>query len=230
MSSIKFSKQTMAVLDNFAQLNPACSLEQGNVIRTSTPSRSMLAIVKIEETIPEEFRIHNLAAFLTMLKLPIFEECDIDITSTQTVISNDKASQKFTAAASSLVQLPPKEFKAEHSEIKFQGSISSENLSHILKVVGTLKHDAVEFRAEAGKLKLVTRSLEDADSSNTHELIIGATDKGDYTIVVKTEYLKLINTDYNFCVGPMANGKDGLTLKSQDANETISYMIGAEVV
>lgn len=230
MSTIKFSKRTLAALDNFASLNPACCLEKGNVIRTATATKTMLAIVKIDETIPEEFRIHSLPQFLSLIKMPIFNECDITITSQKTFISNEKASQEFTAAAASLVSLPPASWKPEHTEVTFQGSLTSENLSHILQVAKTLKHDIIRFNSKDGSLSLTTHQSDDKEGANSHRLNIGKTTvEGHHKLEIKTENLKLLETDYSFFCGLDSRGAQTLILKSQDEEESITYMIGAEI-
>lgn len=229
MSKLKFSPNTLSVLENFASLNPACCLEEGNVIRTTNPAKSVLAIVKINETIPTDFRVYNLPGLISILKMPLFKECDINIDSKCMIIENEKASQQFWAAADSLVKLPPVGFSPNLDEEKFSGSLTSEDLSHILKVIGSMKHDLIEIRAQDGKLKLISKTKADRDTSNTHEVNIGMTTADDYQILIAPELLKLIHVDYNFKVGTKGNG-DAIIFTSQDQDETITYFIGGSEV
>lgn len=229
MSNLKFSPNTLSVLENFASLNSACFLEKGQVIRTANPAKSVLAIVKIGEVIPTDFRVYNLPGLISILKMPLFKECDIDITSDCMLISNEKASQKFWSAADSLVKLPPASFKPKLDEEKFTGSLTSEDLSHILKVIGSMKHDLIEIVAKGGKLLLTSRTMADRDTSNTHEVKIGITKEGDFKISLTPDMLKLIHVDYNFIVGTIHDGT-AIIFTSQDENESITYFIAGQTL
>lgn len=230
MSTTNFDKSTLTVLENFARLNPACCLEKGNVIRTANPAKTVLCTVKIKETIPEKFNIVNLPSFLTMLKLPLFAECEIEITEQKTTISNAKARQTFLAGADGLIKLPKPEQTPGMGDLKFEGSLTHETQQHIATVTRAMKHDLVEFTAVGGKLKLRTVGSSDAESSNPHEIEIGSTTASDYKIAVKAEYLNVIPTDYKFQVGLNdKNQNECLVLTSQDAEETVQYFIGAEL-
>lgn len=229
MSSIAFTKNTISALENFAQINKACFLEAGNVIRTTSQSKTVLAIVKIEETIPSDFKIYDLPGLITMLNLPIFDSCNIDIDEKRMIIKNDRAEQKFVAAAESIVSLPPASFEPKLSEVKFKGSLTTESLSHIMKVVSAMKHDTIRFQCSGNVLKLVTLNSADPDTSNVHQYNIGTSQAGDFFVDIRPSNLKLIDIDYNFEVGLFAGNKTALLLKSQDANETITYLIGGEI-
>lgn len=227
-SNLVFSPNTLQVLSNFADLNPACCLEEGNVIRTVNASRTVLAIVKVPETIPTTFRIYNLPNFISLLKMPIFSECDIDISPEKMIIKNEKALQTFWASSESLVSLPPEGFKPEITTPDLEGTLKTESLSHVLKVVSTLKHDTIDFVSKSNRVTLVTRCKDDQDTSNTHEFVIGKTTLPDFSISVKPENLKVLPVDYNFKIGDGARGKV-LLLTSQDKEETVTYMIGTNV-
>lgn len=228
--NVTFTPNTLQVLDNFATLNPACCLEEGNVIRTVNATKTVLAIVKIPESIPTTFRIFNLPNFISLLKMPIFSECDIEVTPDKMILNSDKAKQTFWASAESLVQLPPEGFEPELGEEKLSGVIKHEDLQHVLKVASTLKHNAIDLVSSEGTVKLVTRNSDDQDTSNTHEYIIGKTSEGDFSMTLKPETLRVLPVDYNFVAGDNSrNTGTAVILKSQDKEQTVTYMIGGVV-
>lgn len=66
---MKFSKNTIAVLKNFATINPSIHLTPGNLVRTANRATTNYAHATIEDNIDIECAIHDLAGFLSILQL-----------------------------------------------------------------------------------------------------------------------------------------------------------------
>jgi len=72
---MKLSENTVEVLKNFSTINPSLSFRQGNVLRTVSPQKNILASSVVEETFPVDFAIYELNQFLGLNS--IFENGDI---------------------------------------------------------------------------------------------------------------------------------------------------------
>ena len=75
-TAITLSKTTLAVLKNFASLNSNLLVQEGNIIKTITPSMAGMAEVEVEETFDVQFGIWDLNKFLGVISLfnnPSFE-------------------------------------------------------------------------------------------------------------------------------------------------------------
>lgn len=69
MSTVTFSKNTLAILKNFSSLNSNLLVKEGNVIKTITPSKNGMAVATVDETFDTEFGIWDLNKFLGVISL-----------------------------------------------------------------------------------------------------------------------------------------------------------------
>ena len=52
---MKLSDQTISILKNYSTINESLLFTEGNRLRTIAKNKSLLALLKIEETIPVKF-------------------------------------------------------------------------------------------------------------------------------------------------------------------------------
>ena len=62
---MELSSQTLQVLNNFASVNSNIVIHTGNVLRTVSESKTILARAEIEEEFPKGFGIYELNEFLS---------------------------------------------------------------------------------------------------------------------------------------------------------------------
>ena len=66
---MKLSKQTVAILNNYSDINQSILVKKGNQLRTISVMKNILAEAKIEEEFPKDFAIYDLPQFLKVLRL-----------------------------------------------------------------------------------------------------------------------------------------------------------------
>ena len=62
--NMKLSEKTIALLKNFSSINQSILFKKGNVLRTMSVMKNILAEVDIEECFPQDFAIYDLVQFL----------------------------------------------------------------------------------------------------------------------------------------------------------------------
>ena len=86
---MKFSKQTIDVLKNYATINPSITFKAGHKLNTLSNQMNILASTIIEEDIPQDFSIYDdlpkLLGILSMVPDP-----GVEITNTHMIIRNAK--------------------------------------------------------------------------------------------------------------------------------------------
>lgn len=95
---MKISQQTIALLKQFAAINPGLVISPGNVIISRTPD--LVAEVTVPETFPHEVRISNINEFLRAVALfrdPIYDFCTDHVRITE---SDGTAQTVYTYAKS----------------------------------------------------------------------------------------------------------------------------------
>lgn len=73
---MKLSNVTLAVLKNFAQINPAIKIEAGNVLKSINTAQSFLAEATVPDSFPVSFAIYDLNDFISAVNLVADGEFD----------------------------------------------------------------------------------------------------------------------------------------------------------
>ena len=107
MSKISISKETLAVLKNFAGFNSNVLVPEGNVIKTITPAKNVMAIA-VQEEFPVEFGIWDLNKFIGTVSLfdnPTFEFFDNHMK----IHGGSGSSIKYMYSAKRLLTIPERD-------------------------------------------------------------------------------------------------------------------------
>lgn len=188
---MKLSETTQKILKNYASINGSLLFKPGSVLKTINREGSVLASAKIEEDIPEEAGIYDLAKFISVISL--FEEPNLDFKGTHLVIHQDKQKTKYTYADKSLLKTPPdKEINFPEPDVEL--TVSEKHLSDVLKAAGVLKLPEIAFVGEDGKCTLCAINQSDP-SADSYSIELGET-KDTFRLMIKTENLVMIPGDY----------------------------------
>jgi hypothetical protein len=188
---MKFSNETLTVLKSFTAINKSILLSSGNVIKTITPEKTLIAIAHIPDEIPSDACVYDLSRFLSILSL--YNDPDVEFFDKYFIISEGKRRTKYVFADLSMIHTPPeKDITIPSADVTV--SVTDGDLSSVLKAAGVLQFSEIAFVGEGGKCYLKA-----IDSSNN-----GADDFGieigeavdDFQIIIKTDNLKLMPLDY----------------------------------
>jgi hypothetical protein len=188
---MKFSNETLTVLKSFTAINKSILLASGNVIKTITPEKTLIAIADIPDEIPSDACVYDLSRFLSILSL--YNDPDVEFFDKYFIISEGKRRTKYVFADLSMIHTPPeKDITIPSADVTV--SVTDGDLSSVLKAAGVLQFSEIAFVGEGGKCYLKA-----IDSSNN-----GADDFGieigeavdDFQIIIKTDNLKLMPIDY----------------------------------
>ena len=188
---MKFSNETLTVLKSFTAINKSILLSSGNVLKTITPEKTLIAIADITDEIPSDACIYDLSRFLSILSL--YNDPDVEFFDKYFIISEGKRRTKYVFADLSMIHTPPeKEITIPSADVTV--SVTEGDLSSVLKAAGVLQFSEIAFVGEGGKcyLKAIDSSNNGADDFGIE---IGET-VDDFQIIIKTDNLKLMPLDY----------------------------------
>ena len=192
---MQFSKETLAILKNFAGINQNILLKQGSVLKTISPQKNVMASVTIPDVIPVDFHIYDLSEFLGALSL--FENPSINFSSQVATISEGSDCINFHAADPSVLSLPPeKNIAFPAADVEFD--MSAANLVKIIRTASVLKANELSIVGEDGTLKLVVGDSKNS-ASNTFKITLGETSES-FRANIKVENLKMITQDYTVSI------------------------------
>lgn len=192
---MKLSNRTVSVLKNFASINPSLQLNEGNVLRTISPNKTILAKATLQDNIDRTFAIYDLSRFLGVVSL--FNEPVFELKEQMAVITSQGRKVSYTYADPSTIVVPPsKEIKLGSVDVSF--SLTSDQYSEIMKALGVMSFSDLAVVGEEGKIYLRATDTKNP-SSDKYDIEVGETDSA-FTAVFRTENLKMLLANYEVSI------------------------------
>ena len=188
---MKFSERTLTILKSFSTINRSILMKEGNVLKTVTPEKTLVATAEIPDQIPAQACIYDLSRFLSILGL--YKDPDVEFHDKYFMIKDGKQRTKYVFADISMIHAAPeKEIKIPSADVVV--NVSWNDLQSVIKAAGVLQFTEVAFVGEAGKiyLKAINSAQENSDDYGVE---IGET-SDEFKIIIKTDNLKLLPQDY----------------------------------
>ena len=170
-------------------------MKPGNVLKTITPEKTLIAIAEIQDEIPSEACVYDLSRFLSILSL--YTDPDVEFGDKYFIISEGKRRTKYIYADISMIHTPPeKDINIPSEDVVVD--VTESDLSSVLKAAGVLQFSEIAFVGESGKcyLKAIDSANDNADDFGVE---IGNTDD-EFKVIIKTDNLKLMPMDYKVTI------------------------------
>lgn len=193
---MKLSDKTLTLLKNFSSINQSILFKEGNVLRTISVMRNILAEATIEEDIPKDFGIYDLNQFLNGLNLYQNPELDFDNDNYVVIREGRSRSKYFFADANVIVTPPNKEIDLPSEDVCFL--LDTKELDKLLKAAAVYQVPDLSVVGEAGVVKLVVRDRKN-DTSNDFSVIVGETDEV-FSLNFKVENIKILPGPYEVVI------------------------------
>jgi len=193
---MKISKNTLNTLKNFSDINMSVEVKAGNILRTVSVQKNILAQAEIETTFPQDFAIYEVNRFLGAASL--LDNPDFEFGEKSVKIGNDKYSLDYVYCDPSMIVTPPeKNINVPDPEVRFK--LTQDTLSQVLKagqVLGT-----PEIVVEGGPhpndtLRIKAMDVNN-DSTDTFHVNLPETSGTSFRFVFKTENFKMVPGDYD---------------------------------
>jgi hypothetical protein len=215
---MKFSENTLSILKNFSGINQSLLFKQGNVIKTISVMKNILAEATIEEDVPKNFGIYDLNQFLNGLSLHKSAELDFE-NDNYVVIREGKSKSKYFFADPTVIVTPPdKSINLPSQDVCFV--LDTKELDRLLKAAAVYQLPDLSVIGEAGVVKLVVRDKKN-DTSNDFSVIVGETDD-EFVFNFKVENLKILPGTYEVVISQK------LLSHFKNTNIDISYWVALE--
>ena len=188
---MKFSERTLTILKSFSAINKSILLKEGNVLKTVTPEKTLVATATIPDTIPSQACVYDLSRFLSILSL--YQDPDVDFHDKYFMITAGKQRTKYVYADISMIHAAPeKDISLPTADVIVD--VSWEDLQSVIKAAGVLQFSEVAFVGEGGKIYL--KAIDGSnDNSDDYGIEVGTTED-EFKIIIKTDTLKLLPQNY----------------------------------
>lgn len=190
---MKISKETLAVLRNFAGINSNLLIKEGSVLSTINAQKNVLADCTIAETFPRDFGIYDTNEFLGVIGL--FNDPDLEFKEKFAVIKEGSSSVKFYAADPSVLTVPPvKKIVFPKADVEFL--LTTAQLATIQKTSAVLRAVDVSIIGKDGELSIVVGDLKNPTSNNFSIGMGTMADPVEFTANLKIDNMRLMSQDY----------------------------------
>ena len=199
---MKLSSETIDVLKNFSNINQNILVKEGNVVRTMSVMKNILAEAKINEPFPKEFGIYDLTEFLGVMTLASDADIEFDNDSFLT-INGGSAKIKYFFSDPSILISPPDTFNAPETDVDLL--ISQETMQNILKASAVMQlPDVVICKPQGDEPTTISvTDLKNVTSNSFSETIDDRATEG-FDFNFKAENLKMIPGNYDVNVSTQA--------------------------
>jgi hypothetical protein len=190
---MKLSDVTFDVLKNFSTINQSLAFKAGNVIRTVSPQKNILAQATVSESFPKDFAIYELNQFLGLVSL--FDDADLEFDTNNMVIAEGTAKANYTYADPSMITAQPPEKNIELPSVEVQFKMTKEDYRKVQNGANQLQLPEVVVRGRNGIVELVATDTKNP-TSNEFSRSVGE-NGADFQFIFKTENLKFLQMDYD---------------------------------
>ena len=193
---MKLSKHTLNMLKNFSDINMSIEIKKGNILRTVSVQKNILAQAELEEEFPQDFAIYELNRFLGAVSL--FNDPEFRFNGSSANIGTNTHSVDYVYCDPSMIVTPPeKNITFPDPEVKF--TLSQDALSQIMKasnVLGTPEIAVEGGPAPADSIRIKALDVNN-DSTDTFKIVLDAHSGDKFRFVFKTENMKMIPGNYD---------------------------------
>lgn len=189
---MNFSDDTLSILKNFSGINPSLMFKPGQVLRTISPQKTVMAAANISENIDTPAAVYDLSRFLSALSL--FEDPDVQFGSDKFTIQSDHSRVNYTYASESMIITPPdKDINVPDPEATF--NVEWANIQSVIRAAGVLQLGEIAFRSNGETISLSAVDSKNPTADN-YSVDVAEGNGNSFDMIIKVENLRLMATDY----------------------------------
>jgi hypothetical protein len=208
---MKLSNETLTVLKNFSSINQGIQFKKGKKLTTVSSSKTVLAQANLKDDFPKEFCIYDLNEFLSVQGL--YKDSEIDFTESDVIFKSGKRSGNYRMTAKEMIVTPP-EKEITLPSVDCQFTLTAEDYDALMKATSILSSPNIAVKSDGDTISLVSFDASN-NAAHTNTIEVGEGNGKKYTIVFKTENIKLISGSYDVQIsfkgiGHFKNTKDDI--------------------
>jgi murein DD-endopeptidase MepM/ murein hydrolase activator NlpD len=159
---MKLSNDTLAILKNFAAIQPNLMFRAGNEIKTIAEAKNIVAKATITESIPQDFGIYDINDFLSSLSLFSTPEFNVSDDAKFAKISEGKSNLKYFFSDESSLTYPQKDINMPATDVAF--TLTADVLKNLQRATALLGVSTVSV--ESGENGIILRVNDPKNSTS----------------------------------------------------------------
>jgi hypothetical protein len=192
---MKLSAKTLAILKNFSTINQSILVRPGDVLRTMTATKTVIAKASVPDAFDREFAIYNVPQFMNCMSM--FTEPDLSFSDTHVMITDNKRSFKyFYSEVDSIVKPPNKDLQLPSVDAAFR--LTAKDMQDTIKAMGILNLPELAVVGDGQTITLQAVDVKNSSSSN-FSVEVGETENT-FRVIFKADNMKMIPGDYDVSI------------------------------
>ena len=216
---MKLTESTIAILNNFSNINSGILFEQGKLLRTVSEQSNIYAEAEIDVEFPQNFAIYDLKQFLGNVNA--LKNCQLSFHDKYVTIFDDSISIRYYSCQPEFIVTPPKDKRISLDSPDVSFNLPNQVFSRIIRISSMNSLDTLAVTGKEGKLSISVIDNKN-DTSNYASTDVGEYSGDDFSCHFKTENLKMLQDDY------LVEIKFGKFAKITAVNKNVVYFIGME--
>ena len=192
---MQLTDTTLAVLKNFATIQPNVVLNEGNVVKTIAEAKNVMAVANLDQSFDKSVGIYNLDEFLSVLGLVDSPELTFGDEFVKVSDSTGRSSVKYFYSDASILTSPAKDIPMPEAEVRF--TLDEATLNRVRRAAAALGHEKMTITAVEGGVQLSVVDNSDSTSNAFSIVVPGSFDSENFTFVMNIANLKLIAGNYD---------------------------------
>lgn len=218
---MELQEQTLNVLRNFSDINPNLVIKEGNIIRTLSEAKNIVATAIVDNEFPQTMGIYDLKEFIGVLSL--VDQPNLKFAEESVTVSDQSGRSKvrYFFSPEETLTTPKKDITFPEAEVSF--TLESNTLNRLRSAASTLGHSEVSITPSDGMLTLSVLDEGNA-TSNTYSIDVPYTKKPDqdFKFVVKISNLKILPGNYE------VNLSSKMISEFKNTDTNVRYLIAIE--
>lgn len=162
---MEFSKRTINVLKTFSSVNEGLVFKQGKNQRTISADEGIFIEAEIEEDIPSQFAIADLALFLRNVEAS--DKTEIELTEKAAVLTSSYSRVKYGYGSEKIIKRPPdKSLNDVLSRSVAEFTVTKDQLSRIVRFIEINNLPSVTIGSDGKKIYMAANDDQNPDSVN----------------------------------------------------------------
>ena len=192
---MELTDNTLQVLRNFASIHSNIVIQEGNILRTVSEAKTVLARSEVDVEFPASFGVYDLGEFLSVLSLVespriAFEEKFLTISD-----GSGRSSVKYFYSDPNILTSSSKDISMPDPDVSFR--LDRETMSKIKRASSVFGHTEVSVTKEDGAIVLTVLNNEDPTSNTLKIMVDGSSDLDGFNLIFNINNLKMIDGDYD---------------------------------
>ena len=191
---MELSEATIQLLKNFAPINSNIVIKQGNVLKTISEAKNVLASAVMLEDMPKDFGIYDLNQFLNVLGLVDVPRLKFEDNFVTIGDSTGRTTIQYFYSDMDMLTSPSKDITMPSVDVKFV--LDNETLNKIKRAASALDHTALAISNNSGVVRLSVIDPENTTSNTFSIDVDGDLPEEDFKLIVNIANLKMLPGNY----------------------------------